>query len=576
MTAAASSAVEAGRLADIATAEASGDARALLAAHDAYLQIRPTAGWAWNNAGLAAMNLGERAAAEYRFLRALACPGFQERHMPHSNLAMLYLADDWVAAADQARESVRLAPQFGPGWWNLGNALTRGGRTREAVAVFEAAVQFCSNPPLAQLLEAKRKACLWEGLDALEARVIATALAGDKDCPPFMAFTYASTSAAQQKVIAERWARLSYEDSPPAWSRVRAAYGRIRLGYLSAGFGEHATSRLLVNTIENHDRARFVVIAFATGPCRDQAVPTRIFAAFDAVHPLFGLSDAEAAAAIRAQKIDILLDADGYTFGSRPQILARRPAPVQINYLAWPGTMGAPFIDYIVADRDVAPDPSAFSETVLYLDCYQPTDSRRTIAPPPPRAALGLPDDAVVVASMNAAWKLNPPLLDVWAGILRQAPNAVLWQLAGDESQEGLRLEARRRGIEDRLILAPVVDDVAHLARIAQADLALDPFPCGGHTTTSDLLWAGVPVVTKRGDSFCGAVSASLLRTVGLPELVTETLDAYVAAALAVIADADRRKTLKAHLTGPGRASRLFDNRRYVADLEAALTSIAR
>lgn len=563
------------RLARISAAVEAGDQRASLTAHDAYLQLKPAAGWAWNNAGLAALALGERAAAEYRFLRAVACPAFAERHMAHSNLSMVYLVDDWTVAADQAREAVRLAEHFGPGWWNLGNALMRGGRTREAVAALENAARFSADPPITQLYEAKRKACRWDGIDLLEQQVIETALAGHKDAPPFMAFTYAPTDAAQQLIIARRWAQIACRTPAPVWSKPRAADGRIRLGYLSAGFGEHATTRLLVNTIENHRRDRFEVIGFSTGPRRGPPSERRIMAAFDQFRPLFGLSDAQAAEIIRDCGIDILMDVDGYTFGSRANILAQRPAPVQVNYLAWPGTMGAPFIDYVIADADVAPDPAAFSETVLYLDCYQPTDPSRTIGRTPSRESLGLPPDGVVLASMNAAWKLNPRLLDVWADILRRAPEAVLWQLADEESREGLSLEARRRGIADRVIFAPLVDNPSHLARIARADLALDPFPCGGHTTTSDLLWAGVPVLTKRGNSFCANVSASLLRGVGLPRLVCETTDEYVAAASALIADGDRRAALKAHLAGPGRTSRLFDNRRYVDELETALLSIS-
>jgi len=561
------------RVIDAATA--SGDQKRMLDAYDAYLRRFPNAAWAWNNAGLAAWHSGDQAGAEYRFLRAAAAPGFAERHMAHSNLSMLYLVDDWTVAVEQAREATRLAPDFGPAWWNLGNALLRGGLANEAAEALENAARFHAAPPVAQLVEAKRKSCRWEGLASLEASLVETALAGRADTPPFMAFTYAETNDSQQLAIARRWAELAYGPPAPRWSKPVPRNGRLRLGYLSAGFGDHATTRLLVKTIENHDRDRFDVIGFSTGPLRGDAAEQRMAGAFDAFHGLFGLSDEAAAEAIRRQGVDIVMDVDGYTFGSRTGILARRPAPIQINYLAWPGTMGAAFIDYIIADAIVAPDAAAFSEKLLYLECYQPTDENRIMSRAPSRADVGLPDDAVVLASMNAPWKLNPRLFDLWGEILRAAPRAVLWQLGGPECAEGLGAEAARRGFADRLTIAPLVDNASHLARLALADLAMDPFPCGGHTTTSDLLWTDVPVITVRGSSFCGRVSASLLTAVGLPDLVCDTADSYAAKVLELIGDADRRVALKAYLAGAGKSSRLFDNARHVAELEAVLLSVA-
>lgn len=550
------------------------DPRALLDAYSRFLERHPQAGWAMNNAGLAARRLGERPLAESFFRRAINAPGFGEVHMAHSNLSMLLLDDDRMESIDHGREAVRLQPGFAQGWWNLGNALMRAGQEREAVLAFENAGRFGATVPLAQLYQARRKTCLWEGLGALEATLTAFLKERADTSPPFSVFAYLPSGDHEQLDYARRWAEISYGASAPKWSRPRKPGQKIRLGYMSADFGNHPTTHLLVSTIETHRRDLFDVVGISIGPVRPHAAGDRMRAAFDSFHDFFALSDKEAAEAIRALDLDILMDLNGYTFGCRPMILAARPAPVQINYLAWPGTMGAAFIDYIIADRVVAPDASAFSERILYLDCYQPTDPRRKLLEAPSRAALGLPEGAVVLASMNAAWKLNPPLLDVWAEILRQRPKAVLWQLAGAQTDEGLRHEARKRGVEHQLILAPHVGPEAHMARIGQADLALDTAPCGGHTTTSDMLWAGVPVLSRKGTSFAGRVAASLLTSVGLPELVVEGEAAYIEAALALIDDPKRLGKLKTYLRGDGRKSKLFDNAHYTRQLEDALLTI--
>jgi predicted O-linked N-acetylglucosamine transferase (SPINDLY family) len=346
---------------------------------------------------------------------------------------------------------------------------------------------------------------------------------------------------------------------------------RIRLGYVSADFRDHATTHLLVNTIETHDRAAFEVIGFDIGPPGAGVARGRILQAFDEVHDLFRASDDLAATVIREQKIDILLDLNGFATGGRPGIFARRPAPVQVNYLGWPGTSGAPFMDWIIADRTVAPDAAEFSEDVAWLDgAYQPTDSRRVAAPTPSRANLGLPEGAIVIASMNSPWKLNPALLDVWADILARSPRAVLWQLADPASEEGLRAEADRRGFGERLIVAPHLGQAAHLGRLAAADLALDAFPCGGHTTTSDLIWAGAPVLTLVGTSFCGRVGASLARAADLGDLVCASVDEYRARAITLLNDPAALAALKARAKAARSDSPLFDNEAYTRRLEAA------
>jgi predicted O-linked N-acetylglucosamine transferase (SPINDLY family) len=551
-------------------ADASGSAAAILAAYRVYLGEFPGEGWAWNNAGVAARQLGERVEAEFCYRRAIDA-GWVERFRAFANLCQLYLEDGRVDAVDYGREAVRLAPEFAVGWWFLGNALVGRGAAAEALAAFRRAEVLGADLPPSHLYVAMRQACDWEGLAGVEARLLAAAANSVGEIPAFVMFAYAPTTGAVQLDFARRMAAERFPQvAPPVPAPTRGG-ARIRLGYVSADFRHHATTHLLVNTIENHDRGAFEVIGFDIGPPEEGLVRRRILQAFDESHDLFRASDDLAAKVIREQKIDILLDLNGFATGGRPGIFARRPAPVQVNYLGWPGTSGAPFMDWIIADRTVAPDAAEFSEDVAWLEgAYQPTDSRRVAAPAPSRASLGLPDEAIVIASMNSPWKLTPTVLDVWADILTRAPRTVLWQLADSGSEVGLRAEAARRGIGERLILAPHVDQPAHLGRLAVADLALDAFPCGGHTTTSDLLWAGVPVLTLMGESFSGRVGASLARVADLGDLVCASADAYRARAIDLLNDPEALAALKARAQAARSHSALFQNEAYTRGLEAA------
>ena len=559
---------------DIQAAEQSGDAARRLAAYDRYLQAAPAAGWAWLNAGDAAQKLGDRRTAESHFHRALATPGFNERHMAHNNLAGLLLGQGQLdSAIEHGQEAVRLAPDYAIGWWCLGVVLMHAGRFSEGLHAFERATTCGAEVPPALILDARRRICRWDGIDALERAVEHDAATHPERTSPWLLFTLIDLDDIAQRRVAEAYTQTQYP-TPSVRPKPPECGGRkVRLGYLGSDFYDHATTRLLVETIERHDRTRFEVIGFDTGRQRDDATSQRIRHAFDRCHDLYALSDSEAAAVIVDSEIDILIDLKGYTVGERSGIFALRPAAVQVSYLGWPGTLGAPFIDFIIADRIVAPDPAGFSEKLLYLDCYQPTCRQRQVDPLPSRSALGLPEHALVLGSMNAAWKLTPALFDRWAELLHQHPDAVLWQLADADCSEGLREEARKRGIERQLILAPRVEQPAHIARLAHIDLALDTFPCGGHTTTSDLLWAGAPVLTLRGDNFCGRVAASLVSAAGLPELVASNPTDYLRKAQALLADRARLHALKETLLDAGRHSLLFDNVRYTRQFEQALLS---
>jgi predicted O-linked N-acetylglucosamine transferase (SPINDLY family) len=336
----------------------------------------------------------------------------------------------------------------------------------------------------------------------------------------------------------------------------------------------------MAELFERHDRARFEIYGYSTG--RDDGSPlrARLVSAFDHFIDAQALSHAEAAQRIHDDRIDILIDLKGYTGDSRTEILVNRPAPIQVNSLGYPGTMGADFIDYIIADPTTAPlnHQPFYSEAIVDLPhCYQPNDTQRAIsATTPSRAACGLPEEGVVFCCFNGAYKLSPPLFDVWMRLLLASPGGVLWLLVSAEGvKANLRREAEARGVGgERLVFGDVLPLEDHLARHRLADLFLDTAPINAHTTASDALWAGLPVLTILGDSFAGRVAASLVRTVGLPELVAASLADYEAIALELAADPAKLAALKARLATQRGTAPLFDIARYTADLERAYAAM--
>jgi predicted O-linked N-acetylglucosamine transferase (SPINDLY family) len=325
-----------------------------------------------------------------------------------------------------------------------------------------------------------------------------------------------------------------------------------------------------------HDRARFEVVGFSFGPAPDEATRQLLAGGFDRFEQVAGLADAAIAARARALGIDIAIDLKGYTEGERAGVFARRAAPIQVSYLGYPGTMGAPYIDYLIADRVIVPDGSAphYSERVVRLPgSYQVNDRRRTIvAPTPPRTALGLPAEGVVFCCFNRAYKLTPETFASWMRILAAVEGSVLWLLEEQpRGSDNLRREAAARGIDPaRLVFAAKAPVGEHLARQRAADLFLDTLPCNAHTTASDALWAGLPVVTRCGESFAARVAASLLHAVGLPELVTTTAADYEALAIALARDPARRARLREHLARDPTRLTLFDTPAFARGLEAA------
>ena len=351
----------------------------------------------------------------------------------------------------------------------------------------------------------------------------------------------------------------------------------MRIGYLSSDFHDHATAYLIAELIERHDRDRFEIHGYSYGADPGGDMRARLVSAFDRFSDIDALSHRDAAARIRADDIDILVDLKGHTYRARPKILAFRPAPVQVNYLGFPGTMGAPFIDYIVADNFIVPRDRQmlFAEKLAYLpDCYQPNDTRREIAAAPSRAECGLPAQGFVFCGFNNSFKITPAFFAIWMRLLQQVPGSVLWLLESNALvRRNLSAAAFAADVDPaRLVFAPILKHRDHLARHRHADLFLDTLPCNAHTTASDALWAGLPVLTCAGETFAGRVAGSIVRAVGLAELVASSPRDYEALALALARDPARLDDIRSRLDA-GRASLpLFDMAKHTRDLEALYT----
>jgi protein O-GlcNAc transferase len=406
----------------------------------------------------------------------------------------------------------------------------------------------------------------------LTARLVDAVRSGRAAVNPFIFLTL-DTTARDQRRCAESWAAAHQlrGTRPRPERRTRE---RLTVGYLSSDFQEHATAQLMAELFEVHDRARFRVLAYSYGRDDGSAMRMRLKDAFEAFVDLEHASHDEAARRIREDEVDILVDLKGYTTGARPEIVARCPAPVQISYLGYPGTLGMPAIDYVLVDAFVVPGEQRqhFSENVVYLPgCYQVNGRGRPIANRPSREECGLAEGAFVYCCFNAAHKITAQVFDVWMRLLRDVPESVLWLLEPHATAaENLRREAEGRlaSASSRLIFAPTLPNAEHLARLGNADLCLDTLPYNAHTLAADALWAGCPVVTCPGETFASRVAGSLLHAVGMPEMVASSLEEYEAIARGLARDGSRHAAVRAKLEGNRLTTGLFDVVRFARNLE--------
>ena len=451
----------------------------------------------------------------------------------------------------------------------------------EAIGAYDKALTLEPDHEYAETsrLHAKMHLCNWQNFDAECAHLI---LSVKKEIlsQPF-ALLAISASAEVQLKSATALSKAKYPASKdPMCLGRRFDHDRIRLAYLSADFGEHAVSALLAGVFERHDRKRFETTAISFEAHGPSEMLARVKSAFDRFVDVGSQSDRDVARLIRDFEIDIAVDLMGYTRKARPSIFAFRPSPIQVNYLGYPGSMGASFIDYIIADRFVVPDTQRdfYSEKIIYLpETFQANDLKRDVPQNvPSRAEVGLPENAFVFCSFNNSYKITPACFDIWMRLLNQVEGSVIWLLGGDSDLErNLRAEAENRGVNSaRLIFCSRTTYANYLARYRLADLFLDTFPFNGGATSSDALWAGLPIVTCSGETFASRMAGSLLCAVGLPELVTASVSEYENLARQLARDPVRLAAIKATLARNRDTYPLFDTARFTRHLESAFTTI--
>jgi predicted O-linked N-acetylglucosamine transferase (SPINDLY family) len=551
-------------------------------AYDRALALKPDYADALNNRGNAYKELKrfDEALADYD--RALALEPDHADVFFNRGIAFTELkrTEDALASFDRA---IQIDPGHAEAHYNRGSALLGLGRLDEATESFGRSLAL--EPDQDHLkgiyLHARMHLCDWRDFDAQCAGLSADVADGRAATYPFQLLSCASTPAAQLKCARTFVVNKCPAFAEPFWRGEPYRHARIRLAYLSADLREHPVAHLIAGMFERHDRSRFETVAISFGDDKPSAIRDRLKGAFDRFLDANKMSDREVAKLIRELEVDIAVDLNGFTDGSRPDIFAYKPAPVQVNYLGYAGTLGQDYCDYIIADRFVIPEESRadYAEEVVYLpDSFLVNDVDRKIsARTPSRAEAGLPDKGFVFCCFNQAYKITPDVFDVWMRLLGQIDGSVLWLSSSNaHAPRNLRREAQARGIAaDRLVFAPRVPlNEDHLARVRLADLFLDTLYYNAHTTAADALWAGVPVLTRPGATFASRVAGSLLGAVGLPELITTSLTDYEALAVALARDPQRLAGVRQKLARNRDVCPLFDTARFTRHIEAAYTTM--
>jgi predicted O-linked N-acetylglucosamine transferase (SPINDLY family) len=547
-----------------------------LASFDRALALRPDAADAHCHRGNVLRDLARFDAALASYDRALALrPGFAEAHANRGIVLQdLGRVEEALASCDGA---LAARPDYAEGHRIRGNALAALRRRDEALAAYDRALALAPDLPFlaGDRVHQQMQLCDWRDLPTRIATIVDGIASGRRTSAPFPLLSLVDAPDVHLR-CARLFAPVPRMPRPVPASSGFPGHGRIRIGYFSADFHDHATMHLVAEALERHDRDRFECYGFSFGPDARDAWRQRAVRAFDRFIDVRTRPDREVAALARSLELDVAVDLKGFTQDARPGIFAERAAPVQVAYLGYPGTTGATYMDYLIADRVVMPpDQAAFyTERIVRLPgSYQANCGVREVSPAAvDRVAVGLPERGCVYCCFNQPYKINPDVFAGWMRILRRVEGSVLWlYLENGTAIANLRREAHRAGVDDRrLVFAPHLPAPDHLARLRCADVFLDTHPYNAHTSASDALRMGVPVLTRAGTSFASRVAASLLRAVGMPELVTTTPEDYEAAAVGLGTRPDQlahtRERLAANLPGCD----LFASERFCRHLESA------
>jgi protein O-GlcNAc transferase len=551
------------------------------AAYDKALAIKPDLEGAWLGCGNVFSDLKRYDEAFAAYDKALAIkPDLEGAWLGRGNTFYnLKHYDEAFAAYDKA---LAIKPDLEGAWLGRGNVFSDLKRYDEAFAAYDKALTLKSDLTGVEgsRLYAKMHLCDWSNYDAECAHLISFVRSGSVNTPPFPLLAIPS-SPEDQFQCAKLWsAENHFRYGRPIWQGEQYNHDRIRLGYLSADFNQHATSYLMAGLFDCHDKSRFEVTAVSVGTDDNSELLRRLKGSFEHFISAKTQSDSQVADLVRGLEIDIFIDLKGFTQDARTNVFARRPAPIQVNYLGYPGTMGAEYIDYIIADRRVIPEEQRefYSEKIVILpNSYQVNDDKRSIADKSfTRAELGLPQTGFVFCCFNNNYKITPHVFDCWMRILKQVKDSVLWLFeANSTAESNLRKEAEVRGvIGERLIFAKRMSLPDHLARHRFSDLFLDTLPYNAHTTASDALWAGLPLLTCLGETFAGRVAASLLNAICLPELITTSLEAYEQMAIDLATHPEKLENIKLKIADNRLATPLFDTKLFTKHIESAYTAM--
>lgn len=553
---------------------------AALASFGKALALRSDYAEAWLGRGNILSELNEYGEAFSAYDRALALkPDSAHAWLGRGNIFReLKRYDEAFSAYDKV---LAVNPDLAEAWFGRANILNELKRYEETVAAYDKALAL--KPGLAEAegrrLRNKMLLCDWSNFDAEYAHLNSSIRNGLLAAPPFSMLAI-SASADVQLQCAKLFSQTYYPTSnEQLWQGERYEHDRIRVAYLSADFCDHPVAYLLAGVLEQHDQKRFETIAVSFGADDSSEMLARLKRAFGQFIDVKARGDADVAKLLKTLEIDVAVDLMGYTANSRPAILAQRPVPIQVNYLGYPGTMGADFIDYVIADTTLIPASYRphYSEKIVYLpNSYQANDSKRSIADKLfTRAEMGLPQDCFVYCCFNNNYKITADVFDCWMTILKSVESSVLWLLGDASVASNLRKEAEARGVNSaRLVFAKQMSLPDHLARHLLADLFLDTFPYNAHTTASDALWAGLPVLTRIGETFASRVAASLLNAIDLPELITSTLQAYQGLAIELANNRDKLTAIKNKLANNRLTKPLFDTPLFARHLEGAYTAM--